>query len=216
MERLFLTAQHDRFGAAVDVEVDLTRRHERGFVIRLDARGKLALRLVDGAAPIAGAHLRLMGPQSRGLIGAFTTDEAGIVRHGPLAEGQVLARVEQPGLWTTEQLLTVDREGAPKDVQVRRVGDLRLVFARDGEPAGGVAVDLLWSETGESARTWIAQGRLATSEDGLVSDASGQVVVRGLPRGAYTWRVLGGAGVAASGSVEVIGGSLVDRSVELP
>lgn len=216
MDRLFLTAQHDRYGAAVDVEVDLGRPRDGDFVIRLDGRGKLVLRLVDGSAPIPGAHLRLMGAQSRGLIGAFTSDEAGIVRHGPLAEGQILVRVEQPGLWTSERTLTVDREGAPQDLQVRRVGDLRLSFTRAGEPAVGVALDLFWSETGESARSWIEQGRLAMSLDGLVSDSAGQVVLRGVPRGGYSWRVPGAPGAAASGAVEVLAGALAERTIELP
>ncbi|HTF89401.1 MAG TPA: carboxypeptidase regulatory-like domain-containing protein [Planctomycetota bacterium] len=218
MKRLFINVQHDQFGARSDVEVDLeTWKSEETLEIKLDPRATVAVRLLDGKAPVPAASVRILGPHSGHILGVFTTDAGGNVRYGPVAPGSYLVAVEQPGVWLTEQLVEAGDKDHPRDVQVRKLGGLSLqLVSASGQAAAGVGVELESSETGAKLSDWIERGLVSVGGGEFVSDAGGHALVTGIPHGEYVVRLTSQAGSYVAGRVTVQAGAPTNSSLTLP
>lgn len=217
MKRLFINVQHNQFGSKSDVEVDLdTWKSENTLEIVLDPRATVAVRLLDGKTPVIAASLRILGPQSHHILGVFTTDSNGVVRHGPVTPGQYLVSVEQPGVWLTEQLVEAGDKDIPRDVQVRKLGSLALRLNSSGQLAAGVRVELESVESGAKLSDWIGRGLVNVVGGTPITDATGLAQVNGLPHGEYLVRVTTQAGSFAAGRVTVQAGPVTQAELAIP
>ena len=218
MERLFISVQHNQFGVKSDVEVDLnTWKSEDTLEVVLDPRSSLAIRLVDGSTPIPAASLRILGHQSHHIIGVFTTNAAGIVRHGPVSPGSYLISVEQPGVWLTEKLVEAGDKDQVQDIQVRKLGSLVLRLTTSAsQPSVGARVELESVESGAKLSDWIARGLVSVEGGALTTDAEGVARVGGIPHGEYLVRVSGPGGSLVAGRIRVLPGPLTSVDLTLP
>jgi hypothetical protein len=119
-------------------------------------------------------------------------------------------------LWHVEPEVDVGTGTTPHAIQVRRLGDLRVeVRNGDGLPVSGVLVELTSTEFQAAVSDWIGVSRVGCSPEDSRTDNLGRIRLRGLPNGAYAWRVplVGGQELAGSVSVKAEAESLLLISV---
>jgi len=199
-ERLLTDVHHPATGWRFGVPIDASLR-EQEFV--LDARGSIELAVTDGVEPLAGVTTRLETPAGLALTRPRETGADGRVRYAPLGEGRYRIVCRRNDCWTVvaDVELAADAQVTPS-VILPRLAELELlVRSAEGTPLAGAEVELVHQALAGSARAWLeaslVQGTLRTAQDG-------HLTLRGLPSGAYTWRVE--TPVRAEGSLVVAPG----------
>jgi hypothetical protein len=160
----------------------------------------------DAASPVAGASVTLHTHDERLYFTPWTSDAAGRVRRGAIAEGAYVLEVARAGHWSRRIPVEVAAQGATAlDVLLPELArlDLRLVDA-SGAPLANRAVDLVHEGLGELHADWLAAGRLTTP---AVTDAAGRLALDALPAGPYTVGLNGfavGTATTGAGTVTVV------------
>lgn len=218
MPKLYINVQHNQFGTQPDVEVDLDRWKDDDILeIVLEARSTLAVRLLDGETPLPAASLRFLAPHTQHIVSVQTTDAHGVARYGPVAEGSYIVAVEQPGVWLTQTTVEAGDDGAPRDVQVRRVGALHLQLASSTQQSvAGIHVELVSADSGATLSDWLARGLVTVDGGVAATDASGLVRIQGLPHGEYLVRLTSTTGTWAAGRVTVNPGAPTNAQLSVP
>ena len=199
-QRLLTDVHHPTAGWRFGVPIDAAVR-EQEFV--LAAAGSIELAVSDGVEPLAGVTTRLETPAGLALTRPRETGADGRVRYAPLGEGRYRLVCRRNDCWTVvaDVELAADAHVTPS-VTLPRLAEVELlVRSAEGTPLAGAEVELVHQALAGSARAWLeaslVQGTLRTAQDG-------HLTLRGLPSGAYTWRVE--APVRAEGSLVVAPG----------
>jgi hypothetical protein len=212
-DELLLNVAHPILGARYSIPMEASTKE---LEVVLDARSSLTLTLLDGDVPLAGAATRIETQSGVTLTDARETDASGIVRYELLGAGHYRLSCRRADCWPA--FVDEELEGgeqASLSVQMRRLGDLELVFLnREGLRVSGLAVELRSSEFDTDVASWIAEGRVR-STTGMSTDSSGAIRVEGLPRGRYEWSVTM-AGTPLAGSVVLAPGPGMPDTVALP
>jgi len=184
-DRLIADVHHAQAGWRFGVPLDASIR-EQEFV--LDAGGSIELVVTDGVEPLADVTTRLETPLGRGLTRPRDTDVAGRVRYAPLGEGRYRIVCRRSDCWTVvvDVALAAGAEVTPS-VTLPRLAEVELlVRSAEGTPLAGAEIELVHQTLGERASAWLeaesVQGTLRCAQDG-------RLALRGLPSGAYTWRI---------------------------
>ena len=214
---LLLSLSHPDAGRAFNLPVHLGGDPGDPLEVVLDASASIQLRCVDGEVPLASLGVLLYDSELVGDRARDFTDAGGRVAFGSIAEGTYWLLVRQEGYWPVLEERTATPGGELQELQVRRLGGLRLIVADEqGVPASGVGVALESVEFGADVADWIEEGRIEPPEQGLQTGEVGTLELAGLPRGDYRWRIDLGGGVALEGSVTVPAGQLGMGLVYLP
>ncbi len=137
-------------------------------------------------------------------LGQVQAGEDGRVRIPHLAPGDYRVVVDHPGIWRTEQPITVTATSTSFTVQLRRLGSARVrVRSGAGNPIEGASVELIDVATGVRVADWIQSGEVPAPSGGLRTDASGALVVHGVPRGSYRCVVSTSSGATLERTLEV-------------
>ena len=177
--------QHGSAGSHFGLECDAS---DRSAEVVLDGEGKLELDFLDGTTLLPGVSCAFVDTLGRSLFWESTSDDSGRVAIADLALDSYRMKAWKSDCWTVEFEATAHVDGGPTQIQVRRLGDLQLeLLASGGLPVSGMRVHLESAEFGIDVAEWVAAGRVASGD--LVTDLHGQILVQGLPRGLYRWRV---------------------------
>ncbi len=192
---------HPSHGVQLASPVDLST----GSVVVLDVWEGLHVRLMDGSSPSASADVDLWDADSSFWIGRYTTDRDGRLDVDRV-QGVVAIEVVASGLWPTRTNVPTRSSQLPIVVETLRTGSV-LIVARspDGAPTPGTTIDLHSEQLAEAVSTWVADQRVE-ARDGLVTGPEGSLLLRGLPRGHYSWLAQGPDELHGSGSLEVRAG----------
>jgi len=184
-----LSALHPTLGIRPATEVVVNTDEKRELEITLDGSAALELLVVDDDEPLAGVSCRLSDLQGGSRLPPSLTNAEGIARFPRLTPGGYRLRVEDGSIWPIKLDVDAQPGAGLRTVEARRLGDLVIrVVNDDGVAMNGVDLSLTDLETGELVSDWLADGRLVCeSGDHLKTDKRGEVVLRGLPRGSYTW-----------------------------
>jgi hypothetical protein len=117
----------------------------------------------------------------------------------------------------TEALIEAGDDGAPRDVQVRRVGALHLrLDSSSSQGAAGVRVELEAQEGGGKLSSWLERGLVQVEGGAPLSDANGMLRVSGLPHGEYQVRLSSTSGTWVAGRVKVNPGAPTSAVLAIP
>jgi hypothetical protein len=195
---------HPLKGSRPFVPIDLRGDPDEVIVVKLDARARLCVQLLDGDYPLEGVELEIVSAGAIKYLSMKGTDEQGYSVYEPLAEGDYAIRVDHPGLWPARETVRAAPDAAPIVVQARRLGGARIsVVNSEGMPAAGAVVELVSVELGESVSSWTERGLVAEPATGMTTSASGVLEIGGLPNGPYTWRAALPGGAVREGRVTV-------------
>lgn len=206
MGRFMATAYHTDIGGAPCVEV-VPSLVQGGVVNLVISDGvEVNLELRDGMQPIHGVGCEITDTCGSTVLGvAQVTDADGLLRFQRLAPGDYRVVVDHPGIWRTEQPITVTPTSTNFTVQLRRIGAVRIrAKSGVGNAVEGATIELVDVATGTRVQDWMTSGDVPTPANGLKTDSSGTVVVQGLPRGSYRC-------VATTSA-----GGVVERTIEVP
>lgn len=192
--RYLLHVRHPALGLLPDVEVDVDSEDRLVREVVLDGRASLDLQVLDGDVLLPGITCRLLDRADGELTAAVLTNDEGRATFSRLTPGSYRLQVTNDSIWPLEVQVEVQPGAGLRPTPVRRLGDLKLrVLNPEGVPVSGAEVGLTCTETGEEVETWLKEGRVPSP--GLLTDNHGEVLLSGLPRGAYTWRTGGSEGV---------------------
>lgn len=163
--------------------------------IELRADNSLQVRLMDGDQPLAGVVAQLEGPRTGTFIAQATSDGRGRVSWEQLGEGEYRVSIRRPGLRDTDQLLPSTAASILQDMQVRRLGQLRVRCSnKRGEVLAQVPVEIQSQEYQRQVADWVSSGEVVVGPSGMWTDPQGELFVERLPRGAYAWSAGGESG----------------------
>lgn len=175
-------------GSGTRIPVRMPRSADDAAEIVFDTSCELRLSFSDAGEPLPWMKLFLFDPGATVELRDFVVDERGEARHEKLTKGAYRLIVDQPGLWRKVVDLEVESRRSEVTVDVRRTGALELEVRRAGDvAAAGMPIELVSEEFGDSVSEWLAAGRVRGAAQGLVTDASGRLELRELPRGRYRW-----------------------------
>ena len=184
--------------------------------VRVDANGGIDLVVLDGDQPLPSIWVFLnMTKGGRRLVRSLS-DSEGRVELGALAPRSYSAEVDYPGYWPATLEVEASIEQPSYVMQVRRLGSLWIQVARGGQPAQVVGIELVSKEFSQSAQVWLAAGMITTSSGSMVTDQDGELVLYGIPHGAYSWSVLLEGGSTSNGEVSVLPREVSSLAIELP
>jgi hypothetical protein len=186
-----------RNGISIDASVP---EHE----IVLEDMRRLELHVVDGGLALSDVSCQREMKSGTTLSLPVRTDLDGRVDFEPIGEGAYRFALRRADCWPVllDVQLTKGSETVRRDVEMRRLADLRLqVHNQNGLPVSGVEVELRSSEFDAAVSTWLDEG-LVRSSTGLTTNSSGELLIEGLPRGPYTWTIVTRSGDAI-GSFEL-------------
>jgi hypothetical protein len=182
----------------------------------VDAPHELRVQILDGDVPLPAVALRPIEEVSGlGLVFA-TTNSNGVSLWSRLRrDSAYVLEMSSNGVWPVPARVSsrpTPDEAQP--IQVRRTGVLRLELA--GAPPAGSFVELRSLEFGEDVSDWLEAGRVSSSTASMRSGTGGLLVLGGLPRGAYEWRVTREDGDVFRGTADVESGKTTVVEVSLP
>jgi len=193
------------------------RCSEAPIEITFEPRATIAVRLMDGADPIAGTPIWLW--DGFGLGVGFETLVSGLDGAAKLEAclpQRFVAEVRQPGLWHAK--VEVDASDPAKEsvIQVRRRGSVILHAKRGGLALAGARIEVESEEFSTPVASWIASGEVTASDPSSSTDTQGRLRLDGLPRGPYRWAVRLDDGSTVGGRFDVEPQRRVDVDVLLP
>jgi hypothetical protein len=151
-----------------------------------DPSASLEFLAMDRGTPLDGVLLSIRDATTGDFLGWPTTNAEGKATFKNVTEGEVLIHPDSTSIWSQTIMVSTSTSPTLETLEFRRIGALRVsVLDAYGEPAGGREVVITSDEFGASVAQWLANARVS-SPTGLVTDASGQVVVEGLPNGSYS------------------------------
>jgi hypothetical protein len=185
--------------------------------LRLEADSRWAAALRDSEGPVAGVSCRLRLEGSTVQVGRESlSNESGSIAWEGVAQGNYDFVARHPGYWPVALTLP-DSGGVAHTIEMHRLGNLDVrVHSASGTPVPGVPVSIESDEFGAAVSDWSAQDRVHATPPDLVTDATGRVVVQGLPQGAYRWRVARPSAQDLGGEVTVSADGTADLVVVLP
>jgi len=174
-------------------------------VVRVDTEAHLRAHLVERQSPAAGVPIGVYEPDGAWMSAVDgTSNGEGVVDIPGLSPTPWELRVTGGGWWPTRATITAAPEGEATELQVRRMGGIRLRVRQAGLPVAGAALDLFaleWEQA--SVRQWCEEGRAQVGAAGFVTGTDGEIELAGLPNGPYRWVVTAGDGSQHSGELEV-------------
>ncbi len=206
-------AVQSRFGMVFGMPV------ERGSLVNivLDAELEVALRLLQGAEPQSGIQVRLLGAQDTYLIGHAASDGQGEVHFPFLGEGSYHLFVDHPGYLPADYLIEAATLAEPTPFQVYELGDIDVEVRKlGGAPVQGAHLEFRHEELGVSVSVWEETSLVEATPAGLITDASGKLYVKGVPRGAYHWTLVEGSDAPLAGVVVVRSKNAAKLEIVLP
>jgi hypothetical protein len=159
----------------------------------------------DGSEPLQGVEMEL--GDSCATVMSSGRSFAGVdgrVHLTHLAPGDYRILVDHPGVWRTEQPITVSATSTSFTVQLRRLGSARIrAKSGAGNPVEGASIEVVDTATGARVADWIQKGEVPGPDGGLRTDASGTLVIHGLPRGSYRCVLTATSGATLERALEV-------------
>ncbi len=179
---------------------------------RIEYRAKpmypVILEVLDDAQPVTGVLWRGGAPGTIHSLLDGRTNSAGQTGELLLGEGPYTVALSRNGYWPIEETIEVTAPGGQQTLQLRRLGNLRLIVKSDtGVPLAGASVSLTSQEFETSVADWRAAGRLTAEAVQLTTNALGQAGVSGIPHGSYSWTVSLPGGSMSSGPCTVPAGT---------
>jgi len=213
-----VSVAHPEYGVLPCVPLRMAEAHGSLIEITVQRGNDTQVELRDGASPLAGVELELQDSCGSSMtFGRSLSDPDGIVRLQHLAPGDYRILVDHPGIWRTEQPITVTPTSTSFTVQLRRLGSARIrAKSGVGNPVEGVSVELIDVATGARVADWIEKGEVGAPANGLRTDASGALVVHGLPRGSYRCVLTSPTGGTLERRLEVPAQALGELEVVVP
>jgi hypothetical protein len=148
-------------------------------------------------------------------LGDPASDENGVVRFGPVADGAYRVSVPEPSVWPVEQIVEARAKGAsPTVIEVRRRADLRVVLTGPGRSGRRVRLQSV-SNDGDP-EVWLRDGLIVASPGSMVTDGDGVLRVGGLPHGEYRWTVELASGDTLGGEVTLPPAGIEELRVVVP
>jgi len=205
-------------GFVVSQPVLLNAAREPRQIVQLAPVGELAVRLLDGDAPVPGILCMLQNEGAFFLQNAASTNQSGSVRWEQIALQPQRLTITGQGLWEQSVVLMPRPAPAPLiDVAVHRVGSLELrAISANGLPLAGATFELSHAAFAGSAADWLASGRITSSTGSLTSAPDGKLLLEGLPRGEYALRATLPGGASGSGACQVRAGEASACAILLP
>ncbi|MCK6445781.1 MAG: carboxypeptidase-like regulatory domain-containing protein [Planctomycetes bacterium] len=190
-------------GVSAALTVDVDRTDEQAITIRLADLRSARIRLDDRGTPCVGVATRFVSANDF-LIHEVWSDASGRAVSLPYGDERGVVVVDDIGYWPIRFELPYPRSEDEVVVPLRRLGGVRFeARAVDGAVVPGAVVELRSVEFGASLQDWIAEGKFTAPSSGFVTDASGVLIVDGLPNGDYEWRATAPDGSQASGIANV-------------
>ena len=188
---------------------------EEPTVVRVDLGARVRARLVENGLPAAGISISLLdvGETERALDG--NSDSDGLVDLPFLSPGPYQLRIEGDGYWPLAHPIEASSNPTPQRIEVRRIGSVELRVTQESLPVHGLQLEVISNEDACSVAEWLESGLALSGEQGLVTDSTGTVVLKGLPNGSYTWRIHTGSGTM-QGQFEVAPLKLTHVPIALP
>ncbi len=201
--RVVLSTRLGNEGLAYGETVELDPDPARTTVVTLEPGGRSLLRLLELGAPRAGVHVAYRHAASPHAVEfTYASDESGLIKGPFCAPGDYELRVNHRDYWPARPSLRIDGSSAPVEVELYGLGVLALTASEPGgRPIAGARLELTHRELGQGLTDWIAAGLVARPSGGLTSDADGQLILTGVPRGTYLWKWTAPGGESAAGEV---------------
>jgi len=174
--------------------------------------------LRDGQEDLAGVEVELQDSCDSSMsLGRLLADAGGRVLLQHLGPGDYRVLVDDPGIWRTEQPITVTPTSTSFTVQLRRLGSAQIrVKSGVGNAVEGAVVELVDVATGARVADWIEKGEVPAPAGGLRTDASGALVIHGLPRGSYRCVITSPSGETLERTLEVPAQAMGELEAVLP
>ena len=188
------------------IPVELPTSADEVIQVVIDAEAGLRLRLLDGDEPIPGLWARLRRGRVGPIVASSRSDDTGLVDFGHLTPRSYRAEVWLPTVWPASMDVEATAEFHELSMQVRRLGTLSVQAESAGQPAAHARLELVSVEFSESVDSWLAAARIESSSGSMDLDASGTLVLNGLPRGDYRWKLRSTTGREQAGSTTVEAG----------
>jgi len=209
---------HTEFGVLPCVQVALAEAHGSVLQITMPPAKDVQVELRDGQTALAAVEIELQDSCGSTMsLGRMLADANGIVRLQHLGPGDYRILVDHPGIWRTEQPITVTPTSTNFIVQLRRLGSARIRAKTGvGNAIEGVGVELVDVATGVRVADWIEKGEVPAPANGLRTDASGALVIHGLPRGSYRCVLTSPTGGTLERTLEVPAQALGELEAVVP
>jgi hypothetical protein len=198
-----------QLGQAIDLEPAL----ESAIELVFDPTAAIHAQVRDGLTPMPGVGVRITDDHRLYHLADTSTDQEGRLSFGPVSAGHVLIDVLDSRLWREQFTVPARDTNLYSDIQVRRLGTLRIeVRNSTGMRVEGAEVSLRCVDLKCDVREWWVARRITTSSDQFLTSSEGALQINGLPRAQYQWSV----GADATGECELIGGAAKVLHVVVP
>ena len=214
-DSITVNLEHPTVGFASGIAVDRARAADEVVDIVLEPQGSLSVTLLDGDEPIPSIDCRAFWTNSvEVLSGNRTTDANGRVEWKNVGRGRYDFRAQHPNYWPVRVEVRAGDE--PNRIQMRRRGNLFVrALEANGSKATNMPLRVVSADFQTDVAKWIEAGAVKAPLP-LVTNASGEVELFGLPRGQYQWTAQSGSGETLSGTIAVSGGKQVVLPIRLP
>jgi hypothetical protein len=202
---VFVGAYQAEYGALPCAQLSQGNANAGMVEITIPRGAETELYVRDGGEGLAGVEIELKDAcDSSMTAGRLLAGTDGRIHFAHLAQGDYRVLVDHPGIWRSEQPITVGATPASITVQLRRLGSARIhAKSGAGTPVEGASVELVDVATGASVADWIEQGEVPSPANGLRTDSSGTLVIHGIPRGSYRCVVTTASGAVFERTLEV-------------
>lgn len=165
-------------------------------LVTLDARGSLSVQTTGLRGAVPGLELQLTDPARTYYLPSRVGDDSGLAVWTNLGEGDYVVGLNRPDFWRHSQVVRAAVDAPPALFPTRRRIALEVRVMRGGAPAPGVRVALAYVDAGGADVELLLEDDLAhASPSDLRTDASGRLLLEGVPEGEYRWSAPGaGAG----------------------
>ncbi len=164
----------------------------------------IEIRALDGTTPLPGLKLDLVEPLNLDILfESKATSPQGRVRFENLEQQEFWVRTTEIGYWPARLSVHATKVTAQADMQVRRLGGVRLQAFVVGTPLRHKPMGLRSLEFDTDVQEWISAGRVQASSSRLETDADGRLTVDGLPNGSYRWSVKNSSAEVVTGEFTV-------------
>jgi hypothetical protein len=202
---------HATHGTLAGYEISVGSAEVREVALRLVGKAGLILLLRDGDAPLAGISCTVLNTLGKEVLPPKNSNAEGRIELAGLMPDTYRIHFAAPEIWSEERTLEAAPGAVLEEIELRRLGNLRLrtVEALSGAALPKVSLEVVFAPTGETLSSWIAAGRVSHAGP-LASDASGELELSSLPHGRYSWNANG-----QSGEFDVVAGATAEAAIVL-
>jgi len=177
----------------------------------------IKIRALDRTTPLAALKLDLTDPlQLDVLFDSRGTSPEGLVHFDHLEQQKFDVRTVDLGYWPARVTVQATNGGTQADIQVRRLGGVRIHASIVGTPLRQKPIPLRSLEFDTDVSDWVTAGRVQASSGRLETNEDGELAVEGLPNGTYRWSVKNSSGDVVTGEFTVSPRSTSDVNIALP